>query len=197
MSPDKKPTLMTHRLALKHFYPPPQELQRLTLRLCEIVRMEGRQGEWRHFGTLGNRKYVADLVRCLFKTQDDFPFFWVDAGLPNCWNHPKDWGLDYIKYEWGHVHPKHQDGNVAGLLENLCLMSARCNNHIQSALTIEELLDIFGGSKIGRRLEAVMARRARLFASEEWQELKCSLRNCPPPQRITLETLGLAPRTPD
>ena len=79
------------------------------------------------------------------------------------------WDVNYIKYEWGHLRSINQNPDSAFDVENLCLMSARCNQHIQSSLDIDELL-AYGGA-----LESVirrnMAARDDLFASEEWKSL--------------------------
>jgi hypothetical protein len=40
-------------------------------------------------------------------------------------------------------------------LENLCLMSARCNNQVQSSLPLEDLLILFKGSATGQRISDV------------------------------------------
>ena len=64
--------------------------------------------------------------------------------LPLCWNAPKNWDLNYVKYEWGHLHSRDQNPVAAHRLENLALYSARCNQHIQTSMNTEELMT-YGG----------------------------------------------------
>ena len=111
------------------------------------------------------------FVRLIFRAQCERPFFHVEAPLPYCWNAPSKggWDVNYIKYEWGHLRSINQNPDSAFHVENLCLMSARCNQHIQSSMNIDELL-VYGGA-----LEAVIqknfAARRALFVSDEWKTL--------------------------
>lgn len=116
---------------------------------------------------------IKDFVDYIFEAQDKKPFFHIDAscGLPFCWNAPSKggWDVDFIKYEWGHMNSRNQNGDRAHCIENLCLQSARCNQHIQSSMNVEELLE-YGG----RLAEVIMknkASRVALFSSEKWQFL--------------------------
>lgn len=77
--------------------------------------------------------------------------------LPLCWNSPKDWEKDYIKYEWGHLLSRNQNAATADRIENLALYSARCNQHIQTSLDVQELM-IYGGI-IAQRVSIVLTRR--------------------------------------
>ncbi|MBN2657904.1 MAG: hypothetical protein JXR86_12645 [Spirochaetales bacterium] len=83
---------------------------------------------------------IIELVNLLFEAQDNKPFLHIDYGdgLPFCWNSPYKgaWELNYIKYEWGHLESRNQNGRTAHNIENLCLQSARCNQHIQSSMNI-------------------------------------------------------------
>ena len=111
------------------------------------------------------------LIKLLFKAQNNKPFFHIEKSpLPMCWNAPKDWDKDYIKYEWGHLHSHNQlSDNYTETFENTCLQSARCNQHIQTSMDIDELL-IYGGELsqvIHRNLES----RAKLFSSQEWIDI--------------------------
>ncbi len=56
-----------------------------------------------------------------------------------CWNHVKDKSKPYLKLEWGHKIPSSHE-KKSQKEENLILLCARCNNHIQSSKTIEELI---------------------------------------------------------
>ncbi|MDO6575665.1 hypothetical protein, partial [Staphylococcus pasteuri_A] len=57
---------------------------------------------------------IKEFVNLIFKSQNFKPFFHIEStsGLPYCWNSPaKDgWDIDYIKYEWGHLNSKNQNG---------------------------------------------------------------------------------------
>ena len=111
------------------------------------------------------------LIKLLFKAQNNKPFFHIEKSpLPMCWNAPKDWDKDYITYEWGHLHSHNQlSDNYTETFENTCLQSARCNQHIQTSMDIDELL-IYGGELsqvIHRNLES----RAKLFSSQEWIDI--------------------------
>ena len=54
-------------------------------------------------------------------------------------------------------------------LENLGLHSARCNQHIQSSMNIEELM-VYGGI-LAQRMSNVLTARKKLFDSTDWKEL--------------------------
>ena len=116
---------------------------------------------------------VKKFVNLIFLSQDKKPYFHIESksGLPFCWNSPsnKGWDIDYIKYEWGHLMSRNQNGRNAHNIENLCLQSARCNQHIQSSMNIEEL-KAYGG-----KLEKVIIKneksREKLFKSDDWQVL--------------------------
>ena len=75
-----------------------------------------------------------EFVRLIFEAQDQRPFLHIEAPLPYCWNSPyKDgWVHNYIRYEWGHLLSRNQNPEDAFDVQNLCLMSARFNQHIQS-----------------------------------------------------------------
>ena len=111
---------------------------------------------------------LSRIVRMLFDAQDQRPMFHVEGTeLPLCWNAPKDWSRRYIKYEWGHVLSRNQNAVDAHRIENLALYSARCNQHIQTSLDIQELM-LYGGV-IATLISQVLSRRRRLFASQDWR----------------------------
>ena len=87
--------------------------------------------------------------------------------LPLCWNRPRDWNKNYIKYEWGHLRSQNQAQDKANKLENLGLYSARCNQHIQTSMHIEELM-VYGGI-LAQRISNVLTERRKLFESEKWK----------------------------
>jgi hypothetical protein len=110
------------------------------------------------------------VIQLLWEAQEQRPMFHVEGTeLPLCWNHPKDWDVDYIKYEWGHLHSKNQNLDHADRLDNLALYSARCNQHIQTSMNVEELMT-YGGI-LAQRISTVLTRRRILFVSSEWATL--------------------------
>ena len=119
-------------------------------------------------------KYIS----LIFSAQNQKPFFYYEnkSGIPVVWNSPRDWDKKYYRYEWGHLHSKNQNGIGAHNIENLALLSARGNQHIQTSLDIEEVLDIFKGSKIECVVAENLAKRERLFSSDEWNSLKTEMK---------------------
>lgn len=118
---------------------------------------------------------LAKAITLLFEIQDQRPIFHVEGTeLPLCWNSPRDWDKDYIKYEWGHLRSKNQNPSDSVGLENLALYSARCNQHIQSSMNIEELM-VYGGV-LAQRISNVLTKRRILFASQEWQNVIAKLK---------------------
>lgn len=114
---------------------------------------------------------LAVIIRLLFHAQDERPFFHVEGTeLPLCWNSPRDWDKNYIKYEWGHLRSRNQAQNKAHKLENIGLYSARCNQHIKTSMHIEELM-VYGGV-LAQRISNVLTNRRKLFESIEW---KCAV----------------------
>lgn len=111
---------------------------------------------------------VRKIVRLLFDAQDHAPMFHIEGTqLPLCWNNPRDWKLDYIKYEWGHLISINQNPSAAYSITNLALYSARCNRHIQTSLDIQELM-IYGGI-LAQRISNVLTKRKVLFLSNDWK----------------------------
>jgi hypothetical protein len=112
----------------------------------------------------------SEAIHLLFEAQERRPFFHVEGTeLPLCWNSPKDWDKNYVKYEWGHLRSKNQSPEKAHQLENLGLYSARCNQHIQTSMHIEELM-VYGGI-LAQRISNVLTARRKLFQAEEWKQL--------------------------
>jgi hypothetical protein len=128
--------------------------------------------------SLSPRKHGAILARTialLFETQDERPIFHVEGTeLPLCWNRPLDWDKAYIKYEWGHLRSKNQNPLDEVGIADMALYSARCNQHIQAGMNIEELM-IYGGL-LAQRISNVLIKRRVLFASQEWQNTIAELR---------------------
>jgi len=113
---------------------------------------------------------LKEIVLLLFEAQEHRPFFHVEGTeLPLCWNRPADWDIDYIKYEWGHLLSQNQRPEKSSSIENIGLYSARCNQHIQSSMNIQELM-VYGGL-LAQRISNVLTKRRILFDSEKWKEL--------------------------
>ncbi len=112
---------------------------------------------------------LSRIILLLFEAQESRPFFHVEGTeLPLCWNSPKDWDKSYIKYEWGHLRSKNQSPEKAYQLDNLGLYSARCNQHIQTSMHIEELM-VYGGI-LAQRISNVLTARRKLFQTSEWRQ---------------------------
>ena len=120
---------------------------------------------------------LMQCIRLIFATQDNRPFFHVEGTeLPLCWNRPGDWNINYIKYEWGHLLSRNQNpDNPNAIIENLGLYSARCNQHIQSSMNIQELM-VYGGL-IAQRISNVLTKRRLLFASEVWNQIIAKIKS--------------------
>lgn len=116
---------------------------------------------------------IKQFVELIFDAQDRKPFFHIQSksGLPYCWNAPsKDgWDVDYIKYEWGHLQSRNQNGDAAFCVQNLCLQSARCNQHIQSSMNVDELKEY--GGKLELIINKNQKQREDLFSTNKWQNL--------------------------
>jgi len=169
-------TLRDHRIRLNtagekaYTYEIESNIERLCASLIPHLRAAGyaKVSIARRDGTL------AKIIRLIFDTQEQRPMFHVEGTeLPLCWNSPKDWDKDYIKYEWGHLLSRNQNDAKAHSLENLALYSARCNQHIQTSLNVPELM-IYGGI-IAQRISLVLTKRRQLFASAEWRSVAESL----------------------
>ena len=59
--------------------------------------------------------------------------------------------------------------NDKSIIENLGLYSARCNQHIQSSMNIQELM-VYGGL-ISQRITNVLTKRRMLFESLKWGKI--------------------------
>jgi hypothetical protein len=142
-----------------------KQITRLVKTLVPRIRNGGyRVTPSKSFGVL------TRAIRLLFHAQGNRPIFHVEGTeLPLCWNSPKDWDKDYIKCEWGHLRSRNQSPDRESDFENLGLYSARCNQHIQTSMHIEELM-VYGGV-LAHRISNVLTARRILYDSEEWKEL--------------------------
>lgn len=121
------------------------------------------------------KEILKEIILLLFKAQEHRPFFHVEGTeLPLCWNRPSDWNINYIKYEWGHLLSQNQTIEKCSPIENVGLYSARCNQHIQSSMNIQELM-VYGGL-LAQRISNVLINRRILFESQEWKDLIVKLK---------------------
>lgn len=168
MTGDSSRKLLAHREALaRNERAYEQDIDRVALTAVAHLRKCG-------FGRVTMNRcgpVVKRFVEMIFEARDRKPFFHVGGRLPFCWNAPKDWDKDFIRYEWGHLHSRNQDAEDAHRIDNLCLQSARCNQHIQTSMNIEDVEEWLAGSAVATRARAVRERRADLFASDRWRDL--------------------------
>jgi len=116
-----------------------------------------------------HNEILKEMIHLIFIAQEERPIFHIEGTqLPLAWNAPKDWDKNYIKYQWGHLLSQNQNPTKAHHIENLALYSARCNQHIQSSMDIQELM-IYGGI-LAQRISSIMLNRRRLFVNENWKK---------------------------
>ena len=166
---DRKIRLIDHRKALlanpdAYCYEIKNNIERLVKTLVPHLKKSGLNVSFSK-----NFNELSQIINLLFEAQDEAPFLHIEGTeLPLCWNHPRDWDKNYIKYEWGHLRSRNQAEKDAYKLENLALYSARCNQ-IQTSMHIEELM-IYGGI-IAQRINQVLIARKKLFKTEKWRYL--------------------------
>ena len=113
-----------------------------------------------HLGLMADAVFDAQMRRPLFEI-DDRCF---------AWNSPRDFNYNYIKYEIGHINPIDKGGHSS--VDNLCFQSARCNQHIQSALSLADVEFLIGHHEsIAARLLSLR----ELYKSDRWITLKTQL----------------------
>lgn len=167
----RRMSLREHRENLTHIDPTLAEISRLQKTIEPHIRACGYV-----VGKKGVPKRLKKIyINLILETQDYKPFFWIESDLPFCWNAPKNFDKKYIVYEWGHLLPRGDDDDNVHTLENLCLMSSRCNNQIQSGMPIKDLILPFRGSLVGNRIDYVLKKRTILFKSTEWRKTKNDL----------------------
>lgn len=116
------------------------------------------------------RPILERAALMVWQAQGGKPLFHFESkvsGLPMSWNRPQDGMLNYVRYEIGHMTPFDCGGSSAA--ENLCFQSARCNQHIQSSLPMDEILAAYfsDNAEVLQRI----ANLRHLYASQEWQGL--------------------------
>ena len=86
----------------------------------------------------------TEYVTNLLVKQNQTCAFGKNVGGIYCWNEPKENYIDgvytektYLKLQWGHIKPRcRKEEQTIG---DLCLMCARCNNHIQTSRHLSQL----------------------------------------------------------
>ncbi len=124
-------------------------------------------------------KLRKEIVSLIWEAQGKKPFYYSVStdGLPLVWSRPADWPKhDYFRYEWGHLDSINQNGDSANYLENFALMTARGNQHIQTSLNIDEVLEFLEGSQAGNTAKKNITKRQKLFSSKAWKSLKKKLK---------------------
>lgn len=135
-----------------------------------------------HLKNCGYHRTPVDIIKkivdLIWKAQDEKPFFYTEDkdGIPMVWSRPADWSKhDHFRYEWGHLVSINQKGHAANYIENFALMTARGNQQLQTSLNIDEVFELFDGSKTGVTIFKNLSRRKRLFASNVWKDLMRSI----------------------
>jgi len=172
-----KPKLIDHRkkLAAEGNAAYTYEIDYNISRLCRTLANHLAKAGYCRFSSPNSQEALERIIRLLFAAQEERPMFHVEGTqLPLCWNNPPDWDKSYIKYEWGHLLSRNQNGASSDNAENLALYSARCNQHIQTSMDIQELM-IYGGI-LADRISHVLTARRKLFVSAEWKECLAMLK---------------------
>jgi len=110
-----------------------------TIPNSEIVRLEKTlANHLRKMRVKRTKQERHELLMKILKNQK-FTCAFADGDEKYCWNHPRNKHLKYVKLEWGHKIPI-SHGKASQEEGNLILLCARCNNHIQSSRTVEQLI---------------------------------------------------------
>ena len=113
---------------------------------------------------------AAEMV---WNAQEEKPMFdfILSDGLPAAWNRPQGFADNYIRYEIGHIVPRNAGGESK--INNLCFMSARCNQHIQSSLSMDSVIEGYfsHNDEVLQRWENLKD----LWVSQEWLDLEKDL----------------------
>jgi len=113
---------------------------------------------------------LTKMANMVWEAQGGKPLFQFDSadGLPLSWNRPQDGEKNYIRYDIGHMLPVNSNGDSNP--ENLCFQSARCNQHIQSSLPLQDVIDSYfkGNEEVLTRINSLF----ELHKSQEWTQLR-------------------------
>ena len=120
-----------------------------------------------------DKELLNEYILKIFELQNRKPYFYIDSNdfLPVCWNRKNNnsWALDYIKYEWGHIESVKAHPEKKSNLDNLCLVSGRCNDELQSGLDAQDLC-VYGG-KLECRIKTMKKNFNDFFNSPEGKQL--------------------------
>ena len=113
---------------------------------------------------------LLEMANMIWDAQSGEPLFHFVSeisDLPMSWNKPQYWSQDaYIHYQIGHVIARNGDGTSHP--NNLCFQSARCNEHLQASLDLDEAMEYFENiPSVKRRVEQFKA----VHTTAEWQTL--------------------------
>ena len=111
------------------------------------------------------KKLLQEISILIFESQDQKPLFQFGEDIKS-WNRPIDWHYNYIRYEIGHKTPRNAGGTSHP--ENLCYMSARCNQHIQSSLEMHNVIEWYfsNNKEVLERMNSLK----KLYESDLWKE---------------------------
>ena len=116
---------------------------------------------------------LKEMACMIWDAQGGKPLFQFNDKdeLPLAWNRPMDGNKNYIRYEVGHLKPRNAGGTSC--TENLCYQSARCNQHIQGALSIETVIEAYfnNNSIVLNRIQAIYD----VYKSKQWMDFKSKL----------------------
>jgi hypothetical protein len=118
-----------HFRDINHWSPiPGSEYQRLDGTLINHLR---------NMGVRMSKDFRDSFIENLLVEQNWTCAFGKNVRGKFCWNEPRDEYLPYLKLQWGHTKPKSRRQEESP--DDLCLMCARCNNHIQSSRELHQL----------------------------------------------------------
>lgn len=126
---------------------------------------------YKSYGKCGKKcKYIKALLKQLaylvFEAQGGKSLYEYSDELPRAWNRSQHFHLNYIKWETGHLKSRNCDG--LNNPENLCFLSARCNQHIQSGLNYTDTTEYKYVEEVKKRVNNILA----LHETKEWKEIK-------------------------
>ena len=111
------------------------------------------------------KNILFEIAYMIFDAQSQMPLFQFGEDI-TAWNRPGDWNYNYIRYEIGHKTPINAGGTSHP--ENLCFMSARCNQHIQSSLEMHNVLDWYFSNNV--EVQSRINSLEELYKSDSWKE---------------------------
>ena len=115
------------------------------------------------------REHLGRMADLTFDAQNRRPLFEIDDQC-FAWNSPRFFEDDFIRYEIGHIRPKNRGG--LSIVSNLCFQSARCNQHIQAALNIDDVIFLIGHHEsVKLRIRSLL----NLHTSSQWTILEREL----------------------